>query len=113
MDARKQGNGIATFLEHWWVWITILVAIITERILGFFMGLGGIPWICFFVASCALMVLGASLIGYAKLPLYRSRRFFTFGVKAVPQHLVGVYRWGWRLILFGVVLGLCLLLSRP
>jgi hypothetical protein len=113
MDARKQGNGIETFLEHWWVWITILVAIITERILGFFMGLSGIPWICFFVASCALMVVGASLIVYAKLPVYRSGRFLTFGLKAVPHHLVRVYCWGWRIFLFGAVLGLCLLLSRP
>ena len=113
MDRRSQSNGLETFLEHWWVWITVVVAIITERVLGFFMGLSGMPCIWFFVASFALMAVGGGLIGYAKLPVYRSGRFFTFGLKSVPEELLGFFRWGWRVFLFGAVLGLCLLLSKP
>ncbi len=59
------------------------------------------------------MNLGGFLIAYAKLPVYRSGRFFTFGLNSVPEHLRGFYRWGWRVFLFGVVLSLCLLLSKP
>jgi hypothetical protein len=81
--------------------------------LDFLSQLSGAPWIWFFTASFAFMISGGSLLFYAKLPLYRSGRFFTFGAKSVPQHLAGFYRWGWRVFLFGVVLGLCLLLSRP
>ena len=40
-------------------------------------------------------------------------RFFTFGLKSIPQPFLGFYQWGWRVFLFGVVLGLCLLLSKP
>lgn len=77
------------------------------------MSLGGTPWIWFFVVSFALMVVGSGLIGYAKFPVYRSGQFFTIGVKSVPEHLACYYRWGWRVFLFGVVLSLCLLLSKP
>jgi hypothetical protein len=92
--------------------LTALIAFLASQVLMFFMGLSGTPWIWFFAASFALMIFGGSLIGYAKFPVYRSGRFFTFGVKSVPEHLAGFYRWGWRVFLFGVVLGLCLLLSR-
>ncbi len=78
----------------------------------FFTHLTGTPWIWSFVASFALMVFGGVLIACAKLPAYRSGRFLTFGLKSVPEHLQGYYRWGWRIFLFAVVLGLCLLLSR-
>lgn len=113
MDRQSHSNGWETFHEHWGMVITVLVALVAGRALDFFMGLSGTPWICFFVASVALLVVGAALIGYAKLPVYRSGRFFTFGVKSVPDRLHGLYRWGWRVFLFGVVLSLCLLLSRP
>jgi len=113
MDRQSHSNGLETFLEHWGLLITVVIALTAGKALDFFMALSGTPWIWFFVASFAFMVVGGGLIVYAKLPVYRSGRFFTFGLKSVPEQLHGCYRWGWRVFLFGVVLGLCLLLSRP
>jgi hypothetical protein len=112
MEYRSQNNGFQTFLEHWGFLLTVLLAVIFSQVLLFFLNLSGLPWIYFFFASLALLISGATLIIYAKLPVYRSGRFFTFGVKSVPESLAGFYRWGWRTFLFGVVLSLCLLLSR-
>ena len=67
----------------------------------FFTELNGLPWISLFHAAFTLLILGGSLIVYAKLPVYHSGRFFTFGIKSVPAHLTGYYRWGWRVFLFG------------
>lgn len=113
MDRQGHSNGWETFLEHWGLLITAIIAVITGKVLDFFMGLSGMPWIWFFVASFGFMVFGGALIVRAKLPVYRSGRWFSFGLKSVPAPLHGVYRWGWRMFLFGVVLALCLLLSKP
>jgi hypothetical protein len=112
MERRSQGNGLETFLEHWGFFLTALVALAVLQILMFFLNLNGKPWIYFFVASMVLLFVGAGMILYAKIPVYRSGRFFTFGVKSVPDYLAGCYRWGWRVFLFGLVLSLCLLLSK-
>lgn len=112
MEYRSQNNGLLAFLEHWGFVLTVLFAVVVSQVLMFFFNLRGKPWSYFFVASMALLILGAALIVYAKLPAYRSGRFFTFGVKSVPERLAVYYRWGWRVFLFGVVLSLCLLLSR-
>ncbi len=111
MDRRSHTNGLETFLEHWGILVTVLVAVVAGKLLTFFAGLSGLPWLWYLAASFALMVVGGGLIGYAKLPVYRNGRLFTFGLKAVTEELHGFYRWGWRVFLFGVVLGLCLLLS--
>ena len=113
MEHRSHSNGLQTFLEHWGFLVIAVVAFLASQVLMFFTRLTGAPWIWFFVASFALMFAGGGLIGYAKFPVYRSGRFFTFGLKSVPEHLMRHYRWGWRVFLFGVVLSLCLLLSRP
>src|ERR1035437_7561573 len=112
MERRSRGKGLETFLEHWGFFLTALLTLAVLQIFMFFLNLNGKPWIYFFVASMVLLILGAAMIVYAKIPVYRSVRFFTFGVKSVPEHLAGWYRWGWRVFLFGVVLSLCLLLSR-
>src|SRR5437899_8419930 len=106
MDYRKQSNGLLTFLEHWNILIVAVAALVAWQVLDFFRRLSGAPWLWFFAASFAFMILGGGLIAYAKFPVYRSGRFFTFGLKTVPQHLQGFYRWGWRVFLFGVVLSL-------
>jgi hypothetical protein len=113
MEYRKQDNGWLTFLEHWNIAVVAIIALVTSQVLGFFMRLNGAPWIWFFLASFAFMILGGGLIAYTKLPVYRSGQFFTFGLDSVPERLRGCYRWGWRVFLFGVVLSLCLLLSKP
>ncbi len=113
METQKDGKGLRTFLEHWPFALVAVVAILTSQVLDLFMRLCGTPWIFFFVASFALMIFGGGLIGYAKYPVYRSGRFFTFGVKLVPEHLRRFYRWGWWVFLFGVMLALGLYLSKP
>ena len=112
MEHRSQGNGLETLLEHWGFLLTVLVSIAVLQLFMFFLNLNGKPWIYFFVASMVILFCGAAMIVYAKIPVYRSGRLFTFGIKSVPEHLVGYYRWGWRVFLFGVALSLCLLLSR-
>ena len=113
MDYRKQDNGLLTFFEHWNIVIAAVFAVIAFKVFDFFMRLSGAPWLWCFLASFTLMIVGGGLITYAKLPVYRAGRFFTFGLKSVPGHLQPLYRWGWRVFLFGVVLSLCLLLSKP
>lgn len=113
MDTQRPGNGSQTFLEHWGFLLPVVVAIVASQVLMFFMRLSGTAWIWFFVASFALLMAGGGLISYAKWPVYGSGRFFTFGLKSVPEDSRVFYRWGWRAFLFGVMLSLCLLLSRP
>jgi hypothetical protein len=112
MTCSKRDNGWTTFWEHYgFSLIAILAATVTFG-LDFFTNLQGDSWIRFFVVSQVLLVSGAVLIGAAKFPVYRSGRFFTFGIKSVPIQFAGIYRWGWRGFLSGVVLSLCLLISK-
>jgi hypothetical protein len=114
MERQKQGNGWETFFEHWGLFLPItIVGLAVSQIFSYFGKLTGTPWIYFLIASTVLLISGSALILYAKIPVYRSGRFFTFGVKSVPVRVAGFYRWGWRLFLLGVILSLCLLLSRP
>jgi hypothetical protein len=113
MDHDRKGNGLETFLEHYGFVVAALLAIVMSQVGMFFINLKGERWISFFIAGMVLLISGAALIVYAKIPVYRSGQFFTFGIKSVPTHLAGYYRWGWRVFSFGVVLSLCLLLSRP
>jgi hypothetical protein len=100
------------FLEHWWFLSIVITAVLAAELLEFFTNLNGTRWIYFFIASFSLMILGAVLITFAKFPAYRNGQFFTFGVKSVPERLTGHYKWGWRLFLFGMILSLCLFLSK-
>lgn len=113
MESGNQSNGWQTFLEHWGFLLIVLVAFSVGKVLDFFTQLNGTLWIWFFAASFILMISGGCLIGSAKFPVYRGGHFLTFGIKSVPKHLTGYYRWGWGVFLFGFVLGLCLLLSKP
>ena len=112
METEKNSNGLRTFLEHWNFIIIAVVVLLASQALEFFLNLCGARWICLCAISFVLMILGGGLIGYAKFPVYRSGQFFTFGVFSVPEYLQRTYRWGWRVFLFGVVLSLCLFLSR-
>jgi hypothetical protein len=112
MELRSQSNGLRTFLEHWG-FLTVAVAfILTTAVLDFFTNLSGMSWIWCYGGALAIATVGAFLIFYAKLPLYRQRRFLTFGSRALPETSRPFYRWGYRCIFLAVALLLCLFLSR-
>jgi hypothetical protein len=96
----------------WGLLIVAFVAIITTWVLDFFTQLTGVPWICSYLIALSVAASGAGLIFYAKLPLYRERRFFTFGSRALPEQRRPFYRWGYRCAALGILLLACLLLSR-
>jgi len=78
--------------------LTVIIAGLGAKLLMFFVNLSGAPWIYFFIASFTLMLLGAALITFAKFPIYRSGRFFTFGIKSVPEHLIKHYTMGLAIV---------------
>jgi bacteriorhodopsin len=43
-------------------------------------------------------IVGIMLLFFARLPLYRQRRFFTFGSRALDDRHKRLYRWAYRLI---------------
>jgi len=89
-----------------------LVSIGATWVLDFFMRLTGTPWIYCYFMGIGVAALGVGLLFYAKLPLYRQRRFFAFGPRALPEQRRPFYRWGYTCVLLGVLLLACLLLSR-
>ena len=91
-------------LGNWLGVLVILVISALAQIILFFMNLDGARWITVFVGSLGLGVIGVGLVFYAKLPLYRQRRFLTFGTKVLPEHCRPYYRWGYRCIGLGVFL---------
>ena len=113
MDTQRESNGWQTFLEHWWFLPVVVVAFLSSQLLSFFMQLTGTRWIWSYGIGLAAAAVGVSLIFYSKIPLYRQRRFFTFGSAALPDSRRSFYRWGYRCVIFAVALLLCLLLSKP
>lgn len=113
MDYDRKSNGLLTFLEHWWFLSVAVVALLASQAFVFFSRLTGTPWLWCYGVALVVAAVGVALIFYAKLPLYRQRRFFTFGSGALPESRRFAYRWGYRCVLFTVALLLCLLLSRP
>jgi len=113
MDTHRQSNGLLTFLEHYWFLGIAVSALVASQLLSFFSRLTGTPWIWCYAVALAVAGVGVTLIFYAKLPLYRQRRFLTFGSGALPESRRAFYRWGYRCAIFAVALLLCLFLSRP
>lgn len=113
MDTHRQSNGLQTFLEHYWFLVMAVSALVASQLLSFFTKLTGSPWIWCYGIGLFVAVVGVVLIFYAKLPLYRERRFFTFGSATLPKSRRSFYRWGYRCVIFAVALLLCLLLSKP
>ena len=112
MDYQRKSNGWPTFLEHWAFTLPVLLALVVGQVLTFFIRLSGVSWIWSYVVALLLGGVSIGLLLYAKLPLYRERRFFTFGARALPEQRRPFYRWGYRCALFSVVLLACLLLSK-
>lgn len=112
MDTHGQSNGLQTFVEHYWFLVIGVSAVVGSQFLSLFSRLTGTPWIWCYAVGLFVAVVGVTLVFYSKLPLYRQRRFFTFGSGALPESRRAFYRWGYRCALFGIALLLCLLLSK-
>jgi hypothetical protein len=113
MDYRSKSNGLNTFLENWWWLIFTAIVVLAPMVLDFVSRLNGRPWVWCYGIGLAVAAVGIFLIFYAKLPLYRQRRFLTFGTRALPESRRGFYCWGYRCVFLAVALLLCLFLSRP
>ena len=61
--------------------------------------------------ASALGAVGIVLLAFARMPLYRERRFFTFGPRALDEGHRRLYRWAYRFIGVSVLLLLLLLLA--
>jgi hypothetical protein len=88
-----------------------LPVVVPILVASWLLSLHGTPWLWAAAISLGIAAIGAALLLVAKLPLYRQRRFFTFGIQAVPQSSHGIYRWGCRLAIGGCVLMLLLWLG--
>ncbi len=75
------------------------------------LSLHGTAWMWAAGVFFGIAVFGAALLFIAKLPLYRQKRFFTFGIEALPESSRGFYRWGCRCSIVGCALMLLLWLS--
>jgi hypothetical protein len=111
MENRRTSNGWQTFIEHWGIALTAVIAVVGSQLLMFFTHLSGAPWIWCYSIAVLVGGVGVALLFYAKLPLYRQSRFFTFGAQALPEQRRPFYRWGYRCAVFSIVLLACLLFS--
>jgi hypothetical protein len=101
------------WLTVWGGFVVLIAMVLTSQLFSFFSRLTGTPWIWCYFTGLVVAALGVSLLFYAKLPLYRQRRFFTFGSRALPEERRPFYRWGYRCVIIGAALLACLLLSSP
>ena len=96
----------------WGMLMMVVPLALISQLFPVFSRLGGAPWMWAYFAGLVIGGLGISLIFYAKVPLYRQRRFFTFGSRALPEKRRPFYRWGYGCVVLAVILLLCLLLPK-
>lgn len=84
-----------------------VVSILSASILPSLHGRGLWFW---FGASMLTGIIGICLLAYARLPLYRQRKFLSIGPKELPADRLPAYRWAWRLIVATVFIQAFLLM---
>jgi hypothetical protein len=82
----------------------VLPIVVPVLVASWLLALHRAPWVWAPAISFGIAIIGAPLLFVAKLPLYRQRRFFTFGIPALPQSSHGLYPWGCRLAIVGCAL---------
>lgn len=111
MEYQRRSKGWITLLEHGWFLGVVLSTLLGALVFGFFSGLSdGARVGCLGVALASAMT-GVALIFRGKLPLFRQRRFVTFGSVVLPEERRALYRRGYGCIAFAVLLMLGLLLT--
>ena len=92
----------------WGGLMMMIIGLLASELVTFSNRLTGAAWISCYFSALAVSAVGVSLLFYAKLPLYRQRRFFTFGSRALPEQRRPFYRWGYRCVMVGVAILICL-----
>jgi len=114
MQSRKQEKWIwppaDQWLTVWGLFLVTLIAILSGVFLSFISTPTGAIW-CY-ITALAMAAVGVSLVVYAKLPLYRQRRFLTFGSGSLPESRRPFYRWGYVCVALAVALLFCLILAK-
>jgi hypothetical protein len=59
-----------------------------------------------------MVAFGGTLIFKAKLPVYKNRKFLTFGVSVLPSSSISLYQRGWKCVFVGIFLAGLLLIAR-
>ena len=109
MEYRRQSNGLTTLVEHsGLLGICVAVGIASELFISL---LSRVEW-CLAVALSVAGV-GVGLIFLAKLPLYRQRRFFTFGSGVLPPDRRSFYLWGYGCVILAAAVLLGLSVANP
>ena len=90
-----------------WAMLCLFLPMLTLSLLGsiiasLFRASEGDPTILQLAISLA--GIGVILLFFSRLPLYRQRRFFTFGPGALDQRYRRLYRWAYGFIGSGAVL---------
>lgn len=97
-DNKSSCNFPADFLAMFgMVIIPLFVAIVTGVLIApLFHARTGDPTILW--VTLVLATIGIVLLFIARLPLYRQRRFLTFGPGALDEQHRRIYRWAYRFI---------------
>jgi hypothetical protein len=94
------------------VWLVIpAVGILCGMTLPLLYRIGCGELIAPFWIALSVATLGVLLLFWAKLPLYRERRFFSFGSRSLPAKSVPIYRVAYVLLIPSVLFLLLLVLT--
>ena len=88
----------------WSIPVAALIGYLFSEAFSIFAGLAGTTWMACYSIALLLGATGIGLILFAKLPLYREHRFFTFGPGVVPAERRKIYHLGYWCVAFSVAL---------
>jgi hypothetical protein len=105
----KSDNSLRHFPpDLWWVLGMPFTALVAVFAASWLPPLHGAGWLWAAGISFGIALVGATLLLIAKLPLYRQGRYFSLGIRALPESSRGYYRWGCGCSIVGCVLLLLL-----
>ena len=92
-------------------WLTIpMVAVFTILVVNAGQILRWRPLVGIYLVALGFAVVGIVLLALAKLPLYRQRRFFSFGSRFLDSPHRRLYRLAYGMVAASIVLLLLLIL---
>lgn len=60
--------------------------------------------------SLLLAAIGIGFLAYARLPLYRQKKFLSIGSRELPKDRLPAYKWSWLFLGISICIQLLLLL---